>query len=109
MGAQSPGHLDGRPAVHSTGVKQFRHPAVGTLDPVHHSFTVPTEDHGELSMTTYTAEPGTSSEETLEVLASWAATSTITDDQPRSDGRSAVTSPAGPFHLPHSVPGDGSS
>ncbi|MGY2080117.1 MmyB family transcriptional regulator [Modestobacter sp. SYSU DS0657] len=50
--------------IHRTGVKQFRHPAVGTLDLVHHSFTVPTEDHGELSMTTYTAEPGTSSEDT---------------------------------------------
>jgi len=60
--------------IHRTGVKQFRHPATGTLDLVYHSMSVPTEDHGELSMTIYTAEPGTPSEDTLKLLASWAAT-----------------------------------
>ena len=35
---------------------------------------VPTEDHGELSMTVYTAEPATPSEDALKLLASWAAT-----------------------------------
>ncbi|HWU08045.1 MAG TPA: helix-turn-helix transcriptional regulator [Streptomyces sp.] len=68
--------------IHRTGVKQFRHPAIGTLDLVYHSLAVPTEDHGELSMTVYTAEPATPSEDALKLLASWAATnaaSTVSD------------------------------
>ncbi len=60
--------------IHRTGVKQFRHPAVGTLDLIYHSTALPTEDHGDLHMTVYTAEPGTPSEDALKLLASWAAT-----------------------------------
>jgi transcriptional regulator with XRE-family HTH domain len=60
--------------IHRTGVKQFCHPAVGTLDVVYHSTHLPTEGHADLHMTTYTAEPRTPSEDGLKLLASWAAT-----------------------------------
>jgi transcriptional regulator with XRE-family HTH domain len=60
--------------IHRTGVKQFRHPAVGVLDLIYHSTSLPTEGPEDLQLTAYTAEPGTSSEDALKLLASWAAT-----------------------------------
>ena len=60
--------------IHHAGAKQFRHPAVGALDLVYHTLDLPTEDHGVLSLTIYTAEPGSPSEDGLKLLASWAAT-----------------------------------
>jgi transcriptional regulator with XRE-family HTH domain len=60
--------------IHRTGIKQFHHPAVGTLDLVYHSTALPTEGPEDLRMTVYTAEPGTPSEDALKLLASWAAT-----------------------------------
>ncbi|MEU2349538.1 helix-turn-helix transcriptional regulator [Modestobacter sp. NPDC049651] len=59
--------------LHHTGAKQFRHPAVGTLGLVYHSFDVATPDQGKLVLTVYTAEPGTPDEDGLRLLASWAA------------------------------------
>jgi hypothetical protein len=67
--------------IHRTGIKQFRHPAVGTLDLVYHSTALPTEGHEDMAMTVYTAEPGTPSEDALKLLASWAAT----DEQQERD------------------------
>lgn len=58
--------------LHRTGVKHFRHPVVGRLDLTFDAMEIPT-DRG-LTMTCYTAEPGTASEENLKLLASWAAT-----------------------------------
>jgi transcriptional regulator with XRE-family HTH domain len=60
--------------LHRAGAKQFRHPAVGTLELVFHSFDLATADQGKLVMTVYTAEPGTPNEDGLKLLASWAAT-----------------------------------
>ncbi|MGY1696720.1 hypothetical protein ACI780_17615 [Geodermatophilus sp. SYSU D00814] len=60
--------------IHRTGTKTFRHPAVGALELVHHSTTLPTEGPEDLQLTAYTAEPGTASEDALRLLASWAAT-----------------------------------
>ena len=60
--------------IHHAGAKQFRHPAVGTLELVYHSLDLPTQDHGKLTLTVYTAEPGSPSEDALKLLASWAAT-----------------------------------
>ena len=60
--------------IHHAGAKQFRHPAVGTLDLVYHTLDLPAEDHGVLGLTIYTAEPGSPSEDGLKLLASWAAT-----------------------------------
>ena len=58
--------------LHRTGVKHFRHPVVGRLDLTFDAMEIPT-DPG-ITLTAYTAEPGTPSEENLKLLASWAAT-----------------------------------
>ena len=58
--------------LHRTGVKHFNHPAVGRLDLTFDAMEIPT-DPG-LTLTAYTAEPGTASDENLKLLASWAAT-----------------------------------
>src|SRR3712207_8383225 len=36
--------------IHHAGVKQFRHPAVGTLELVYHTLDLPTQDHGKLAL-----------------------------------------------------------
>src|SRR3954464_7086126 len=68
--------------IHHTGAKQFRHPAVGTLELVYHTLDLPTPDHGTLALTVYTAEPGTPSEDGLKLLASWAATQVTAKPDP---------------------------
>jgi transcriptional regulator with XRE-family HTH domain len=60
--------------LHSTGVKSFHHPDVGQLQLTFHSMELPTEDRGTLDLTIYTAEPGSTAEDGLKLLASWAAT-----------------------------------
>ena len=62
---------------HNTGVKQFHHPVVGDLTLSYNRLDL-AADHG-LTIFTYTAEPGSRSEEALNLLGSWAAT----HDQPR--------------------------
>jgi transcriptional regulator with XRE-family HTH domain len=57
---------------HRTGIKRLHHPVVGDLELVYEAFELPA-DPG-LTLSTYTAEPGTSSEDALKLLASWAAT-----------------------------------
>lgn len=57
---------------HRTGVKRINHPVVGEMELTYEAFELPA-DPG-LQMSTYTAEPGTSSAEKLRLLASWAAT-----------------------------------
>jgi len=57
---------------HRSGVKRLRHPIVGEIELVYESFELPA-DPG-LRMSTYTAEPGTPSEDKLKMLASWVAT-----------------------------------
>jgi hypothetical protein len=57
---------------HRTGVKRFRHPAVGDLTLTYEALDL-TADTG-LRISAYTAEPGTPSEDALKLLASWAAT-----------------------------------
>jgi transcriptional regulator with XRE-family HTH domain len=58
--------------IHTSGVKLFHHPVVGDLDLPFESFPLPA-DPGQ-SLLTYTAEPESSSEDALSLLASWAAT-----------------------------------
>jgi transcriptional regulator with XRE-family HTH domain len=58
--------------IHTTGVKRFHHPVVGDLELAFESFPLaadPTQ-----SLLTYTAEPGSPSQDALNLLASWAAT-----------------------------------
>jgi transcriptional regulator with XRE-family HTH domain len=67
--------------IHTTGVKLLHHPVVGDLDLPFESF--PSAGDPSQSLLTYTAEPGSPSQDALNLLASWAAT---TDDfkQPTS-------------------------
>jgi transcriptional regulator with XRE-family HTH domain len=58
--------------LHRTGLKHFRHPVVGTLALAFDAMELPA-DPG-LTLTAYSAEPGTPDEEKLRLLASWAAT-----------------------------------
>jgi transcriptional regulator with XRE-family HTH domain len=59
---------------HGTGTKRFHHAAVGDLTLAYESLELAAEPG--LTMTIYTAEPGSSSEEGLRLLASLAATET---------------------------------
>jgi transcriptional regulator with XRE-family HTH domain len=58
--------------LHRSGVKYFHHPAVGTVDLSFEALDLPA-DTG-LTLTAYTAEPGSPSEDRLRLLASSAAT-----------------------------------
>jgi transcriptional regulator with XRE-family HTH domain len=58
--------------LHYTGVKQLHHPVVGELTLTYDRMELPA-DTG-LSITTWTAEAGSKSEEALAFLGSWAAT-----------------------------------
>ncbi|WP_433369720.1 helix-turn-helix transcriptional regulator [Actinoplanes sp. CA-142083] len=58
--------------THGTGVKQFRHHIVGDLTLAYESMDL-RADPG-LTMTIYTAEPGSSTADAVRLLASWAAT-----------------------------------
>lgn len=57
---------------HRSGVKLMHHPVVGELHLVYEALELPA-DPG-LTLATYTAEPGTPTEDALKLLASWAAT-----------------------------------
>lgn len=58
--------------LHHTGTKRFHHPVVGELVLAFEAMPLPA-DPG-LTLTAYTAEPGTPSHDGLRLLASWAAT-----------------------------------
>jgi transcriptional regulator with XRE-family HTH domain len=58
--------------LHRTGVKHLRHPVVGDLVLAYESMQL-TADDG-LRLNAYSAEPGSRSQEGLDLLASWAAT-----------------------------------
>jgi transcriptional regulator with XRE-family HTH domain len=57
---------------HNTGVKHFNHPVVGELHLTYNRLDL-AADPG-LTIFTYTAEPGSRSDEALKLLGSWAAT-----------------------------------
>ena len=58
--------------LHQTGAKKFRHPIVGDLSLSFEAMPLPA-DPG-LTLTAYSAQPGTPSHDALQLLASWAAT-----------------------------------
>ncbi|TWF79808.1 helix-turn-helix protein [Pseudonocardia hierapolitana] len=60
--------------THGTGVKGFHHHVVGDLTLAYESMDLRAEP--DLTMTLYTAEPGSPSEDALRLLASWAASRT---------------------------------
>ena len=57
--------------LHQTGTKHFDHPVVGRIDVTFDSMDLPA-DPG-LTLTGYTTEPGSPSEDALKLLASWTA------------------------------------
>ena len=58
--------------LHRTGIKRFRHPAVGDFELAYESMDL-TADEG-LVLTAYSPEPGTPSHDAIELLTSWVAT-----------------------------------
>jgi hypothetical protein len=58
--------------IHTTGAKLIHHPVVGNLDLWYESFPLALDL--SQSLLTYTAEPGSPTQEALNLLASWAAT-----------------------------------
>ena len=57
--------------IHTTGVKLIHHPVVGNLELAFESFPLGADPSQNLL--TYTAEPGSPSQDALSLLASWAA------------------------------------
>lgn len=66
--------------LHDHGRKRFHHPVVGDLDLAFEAMPLPA-DTG-LTLTAYSAEPGSPSQDALALLASWSAT---LDHSERSD------------------------
>jgi hypothetical protein len=58
--------------LHQTGEKSFRHPAIGDLTVFFEAMPLPA-DPG-LTLTAYSAESGTAADDSLKLLASYAAT-----------------------------------
>jgi hypothetical protein len=69
--------------IHTSGVKLMHHPVVGDLDLPYESFPLP-GDPGQ-SLVTYTAEPGSPTEDALNLLASWSASGDQPNEPTRSD------------------------
>lgn len=67
---------------HGTGTKRFHHHTVGDLTLAYEGLDMAAEPG--LTLTIYTAEPGSLSEEALRLLASWAATPQTAAAQPNS-------------------------
>jgi transcriptional regulator with XRE-family HTH domain len=57
---------------HRTGTKRLHHPIVGDLSLSYEAMELPAD--AGLTMTAYTAEPGSASQDALDILASWIAT-----------------------------------
>lgn len=75
--------------LHQYGTKHFRHPVVGLIDIEFDSMPLPaSEDHG-LTMTCYSAEAGSPSDDALKVLASWAASTPVRPGEDLSTGERA--------------------
>jgi transcriptional regulator with XRE-family HTH domain len=60
--------------LHQAGTKHFQHPVVGLVDVAFDAMDLPTKDDWGLTLTAYTAEPGSASADALKLLASWVAT-----------------------------------
>ena len=70
---------------HTSGTKQFNHPVVGELS-LSYNLLALGADPG-LTLATYTAEPGSRSEDALKLLGSWAATVDPVKPAPITDER----------------------
>lgn len=72
--------------LHRTGSKHFHHPAVGDLNLSFDALELPGEPG--LTVTAYSAEPGTPDADNLALLASWAATRAQTPTAASDTGQS---------------------
>jgi hypothetical protein len=72
--------------LHYTGQKTFTHPVVGDLDLAFEAVDLPTDDLRGLNLTVYTAKPGSTAEDAVKLLASWAATIERTEPAERPQG-----------------------
>ena len=70
---------------HRTGSKRLHHPIVGELQLSYETLTLDADDG--LRMALYTAEPGSASQQALDLLASWTATPDLTEDRLRGEPR----------------------
>lgn len=68
--------------IRHDGIKRLQHPDVGRIEMIYRSMDLPLSHHAVHDLTVYTAEPGTSFEERLKLLTSWAATSAQATEQP---------------------------
>jgi transcriptional regulator with XRE-family HTH domain len=66
--------------IHSTGIKLLHHPVVGDLELAFESFPLGADP--SQSILAYTAEPGSPSQDALNLLASWASTTEGNDPRP---------------------------
>jgi transcriptional regulator with XRE-family HTH domain len=57
---------------HRTGTKRLRHPTVGELELSYETLTLDADDGQHMAL--YTAQPGSPSQQALDLLASWTAT-----------------------------------
>ena len=71
--------------LHHTGVNRFLHPVVGRLELGFEAMPMPA-DPG-LTLTAYSAEPGTAASDALRLLASWAAPDVRPEPAPGTDRR----------------------
>ena len=69
--------------IHTTGAKRFHHPVVGDLELAFDTFPLGA-DPGQ-TLLTYTAEPGSRSQDALNLLASWSATTDNNSEAPSVD------------------------
>ncbi|ATY16570.1 hypothetical protein CU254_23695 [Amycolatopsis sp. AA4] len=60
-------------AVRHEGVKRLQHPEAGLLELTYQSLELPLSQRAMHDLTAYTAEPGSTSEDRLKLLASWKA------------------------------------
>lgn len=72
---------------HHSGAKRFHHSDVGSLELTYYSLALPTSLHDVHTLTTYTAEPGSPSEDRFKLLASLSATSAGPTDAPAATNR----------------------
>ena len=78
--------------IHTSGVKLLHHPVVGDLDLPFESFPAPADPSQSLLI--YTAEPGSPTQDALNLLASWAAAAdTLSPLHPTRNAEHGVPSP----------------
>jgi transcriptional regulator with XRE-family HTH domain len=78
--------------IHTSGAKLLHHPVVGDLDLAFESLPLPADP--SQSLLTYTAEPGSLTQDALNLLASWAATADNLElPRPAKDAEHSATPP----------------